>query len=104
MIVRMWSGSVPLKRADDFLRHLELTGLADYRQYSDCLAAEIWLRRSGDRAHFTLVSRWRSCDAITAYAGPKWERAVLYPGDEAFGLQPDLTVQHYELCSGGFVR
>jgi quinol monooxygenase YgiN len=102
MIMRMWSGSVPRDRASDFLEHLEATGIADYRAQPACLGAELWSQDLGERIRFTLVSRWTSREAIIAYAGEDWERAVLYAGDEALGLEPDRRVAHFERLPRGF--
>jgi hypothetical protein len=40
-----------------------------------------------------------SMDAIRAFAGDTPEVAVLYPGDDAYGLIPDHIVTHYEVSS-----
>lgn len=95
---------MPRSRADDFTRHLAATGIADYRAQPACLGAELWSRDEGERVRFTLVSRWTSREAIIAYAGADWERAVLYPGDDALGLEPDLRVTHFECSPLGFSR
>jgi len=46
------------------------------------------------------LSRWDSYDAIRAFAGPEYEKAVYYPEDERYLLQLDLHVTHYEVLSG----
>jgi hypothetical protein len=45
------------------------------------------------------TERWMSMDAIRAFAGDTPEVAVLYPGDDAYGLIPDLIGTHYEVSS-----
>jgi quinol monooxygenase YgiN len=97
MIVRTWTGRVPVANAEDFHAHLLATGVADYRKNSGCCDVRLWRRDDADVAVFSLVSLWIDMDAIRAYAGEALEIAVLYPEDEAFELDPDRTVQHHQL-------
>ncbi len=97
MIARTWGGKVPLASASGFHQHLLETGVRDYERQRDCLEIKILRRDSDTWTHFLLISIWQSWDAIRAYAGHTPEKAVLYPGDERFGLVPDLTVTHYEI-------
>ena len=99
MIVRSWGGKVPLEHAEGFRHHLIATGITDYRRQPGCRTVELWRQDSDGWAHFLLVSKWTDLAAIRAYAGDGTETAVLYPGDEAFGLIPDRQVSHYELLS-----
>jgi hypothetical protein len=41
-------------------------------------------------------SFWESFDAICSFAGDDIEKAVYYPEDEAFLLELEPTVTHYE--------
>ena len=97
MIVRSWSGKVPGAHAAGFLDHLRATGVAEYQAEPGCRDVRIWRRDEDGWARFTLVSLWTDMTAIRAWAGDDCAVAVLYPGDEAFGLVPDLRVEHFEL-------
>ena len=101
MIVRTWSGRVPSDRAESFTVHLLETGVRDYREQPGCSDVELWRRDEAAEAVFTLVSVWSDLAAVRAYAGEDSERAVLYEGDEAFGLLPDLFVRHHQLVEVG---
>jgi len=46
-----------------------------------------------------LLTLWESWDAIKAFAGADYEKAVYYPEDEKFLLTLDPQVMHYELLS-----
>jgi heme-degrading monooxygenase HmoA len=61
----------------------------------------VWVLRrvSGGEAEFTLISLWESWDAIKAFAGPDYERAVYYPEDKRLLRQLDPEVEHYEVLS-----
>jgi hypothetical protein len=98
MIVRTWSGRVPLAQAGGFHAHLLATGVAEYRAQPGCRA--IWLWRSdeeGGIARFTLMSVWTNMAAIRGYAGEDPQVAMLYADDARFGLVPDRVVEHHAL-------
>ena len=97
MIARTWHGKVPLEHATAFHLHLRETGVRDYRKQPGCVAVQVWRRDRDGWAHFVLTSVWDSMESIRRYAGDVPEVAVLYPGDEAFGLVPDTTVEHYDV-------
>lgn len=97
MIVRSWSGRVPLSRAEAFCCHLIATGVRDFRAQRGCVDVALWRRDEREWAIFTLISTWEDMECIRAHAGPDPSRAIHYPGDEAFGLVPDMNVIHHEL-------
>ena len=97
MIARTWHGVVPAEKADAYHQYLLQTGLPDYLQTPGNLGVYILRRTEGDRAHFLLLTLWESLDAIRAFAGPDVERAKYYPEDEAFLLEKEPTVTHYEV-------
>jgi hypothetical protein len=99
VIARSWSGKVPVDRADGFYRHLLATGIDDYRAQPGCVDINLWRRDADGWAIFTLTSLWHDLESVRAYAGDRPEQAVLYPDDEAYGLVPDLTVQHHAVLS-----
>jgi heme-degrading monooxygenase HmoA len=59
--------------------------------------AQILVRDIGKRGEFTLITYWDSIGAIKAFAGDDMDVARLYPGDEAYALEPDDFVLHYEV-------
>jgi len=70
---------------------------------SDQNSYGVWvLRRVYEgKAEFTLISLWDSWDAIKAFAGPEYEKAVYYPKDKKFLLELDPNVTHYEVLQSG---
>ena len=55
------------------------------------------VRIDGEIAEFLLITDWDSMEAIKRFAGPNPEIAVYYPEDEAFLLEKELAVTHYEV-------
>lgn len=100
MVARTWRGATRATDADAYLTYLERTGLKAYRETEGNLGATCLRRIVGDRAEFLLVSLWTSRDAIRAFAGEDIETAVFYPEDEAFLVDRDLRVGHYDVVYG----
>ena len=96
-LARIWCGATRAADADAYLDYLQRTGL---RAYAGTPGNEgiVCLRRvEGDRAEFMIVTLWRDQEAVEAFAGPEPERAVFYPDDEAFLVERDERVRHYEV-------
>ena len=56
------------------------------------------LRRVADgRCEFFLMTLWDSWDAIKAFAGEDYEKAVYYPEDDKFHLNRGPQVEHFEV-------
>ncbi|MBV8050400.1 MAG: antibiotic biosynthesis monooxygenase, partial [Acidobacteriaceae bacterium] len=62
----------------------------------------VWtLRRVAEgKCEFTLISLWDSWDAIKAFAGDDYEKAVFYPEDDQFLIERGPRVLHYEVLTG----
>lgn len=100
MIARTWNGRVPTRHADGFGQHLLATGVAEATRVSGYGGAQILRAEADGYVQFRLVTYWDSWDSIRRFAGEQPTTAVLYPGDEAYELVPDLTVQHHLVTAG----
>lgn len=101
MIARTWHGTVPAAVADAYHRYLLATGVPDYRATPGNRGVYVLRRVEGVVAHFLLLTLWDSWESIRAFAGDDVERARYYPEDEAFLLELEPTVTHYEVLEGG---
>jgi len=99
MIARIWRGTVPARQADDYMAYLEATGLKEYRATPGNRGVQVLRRINGDEAEFVLISRWESLDAIRAFAGDDYERAVYYAADKGFLLSFAPNVEHFEVAA-----
>jgi heme-degrading monooxygenase HmoA len=97
MIARIWRGVTPAHKADEYLAYLEKTGLKEYRATPGNRGAWVLRRIRDDEAEFITLSHWDSLDAIHAFAGDDYERAVYYPDDKDFLLDFAPNVEHYEI-------
>lgn len=97
MIARTWRGRVPAAKADAYHRYLLETGVEDYQSIAGNRGVHVLRRLEGDEAHFLLITFWESWEAIRAFAGDDVEKARYYPEDEAFLLELEPTVTHFEV-------
>jgi heme-degrading monooxygenase HmoA len=96
MIARIWRGVTPAEKAEQYLDYLLKTGLKDYRATPGNQGVQVLQRTYENKTEFLLISSWESYAAIHAFAGDDIEKAVYYPEDEAFLLELEPTVKHYE--------
>jgi len=96
MITRVWHGRTALQHADDYLNFLLTKGTEDYKKVNGNLSVRVWRRLEADCAHFYTVTEWDSIDAIKAFAGADYEKAVYYPEDQGILLEFEERVVHYE--------
>lgn len=100
-VVRSWRGATLERDAGAYLDLLQRTGLRDYAATPGCRGS-IVLRRSRDGlAEFIVLSVWESRDAIRAFAGEAIDRARFYDEDDAYLVQRDLIVQHFDIVGWG---
>jgi hypothetical protein len=105
MVAREWKCRVPLELRDGFLAYLYETGTKETSATPGCQGAQIFLREQQGTAEVTLITYWDRLSSIVAFAGEDIGRAKLYPEDDRYHVDPDLTVKHYEVLehdSGGF--
>ena len=98
-IARLWHGRTLASRADAYMDTLNRSGLPDYKATPGNLGVTVLRRVEGEVAHFLLISLWESMDAIRAFAGDDVEVARYYPEDDAFLLEKDPSVIHYEVMA-----
>ena len=99
MIARIWRGVTRETDKDTYFEYLQETGLKEYDSIPGNRGVWVLRRLFKGRAEFTLISHWESWDAIKAFAGADYEKAVYYPQDEKFLLEMLPKVEHYEILS-----
>lgn len=97
MITREWKCRVPEAHGEGFTAYLYETGIKDSSATPGFLGAQIFRRPLSGKIELTLITYWDSLDSIKAFAGDDISQARLYPEDEVYELEPDLSVQHYEV-------
>jgi heme-degrading monooxygenase HmoA len=98
MIARIWRGWVATEQAADYVGYIQRTGIAEYRQTPGNLGAQMLTRDLGDGLTEVLtLSWWTSVDSIRAFAGDDVNLARFYPDDDAYLVDRETTVTHYEV-------
>ncbi|HSI94125.1 MAG TPA: hypothetical protein VK925_11535 [Jiangellaceae bacterium] len=98
MIARMWRGVVRTEQAAGYVEYITGTGIAEYRQTPGNLGAQMWTRDRGDGyTEVVTLSWWDSLASIRAFAGEDIEAAVFYPADEAYLVDRETRVAHFEV-------
>jgi heme-degrading monooxygenase HmoA len=97
MIARIWRGRTRESDQDTYFEYLQATGLKDYAVIPGNRGVWVLRRVYDGKAEFTLISLWDSWDAIKAFAGPEYEKAVYYAEDKKFLLELEPHVTHYEV-------
>ncbi|MEX2473723.1 antibiotic biosynthesis monooxygenase [Marinobacter sp.] len=102
MIAREWKCRVPEVHAEGFTAYLYKTGIKDSSATPGFLGAQILRRSLAGKVELTLLTYWDKLESIKAFAGNDISQARLYPEDEVYELEPDLSVQHYEVIEHQF--
>jgi heme-degrading monooxygenase HmoA len=95
-ITRIWHGRTKATDADIYLKYVEDTGIAAYRNVKGNLSAEIWRKIEGDICHFWTVTKWDSFDSIKQFAGDDYEKARYFDEDAKYLLDFEAHVKHRE--------
>lgn len=100
MIARMWRGWVRTEAAAEYVDIVERTGMAGYRRTPGNLGAQLLTRDLGEgRTEVVTLSWWVDLDHIRAFAGDDIEVAKYYPEDDAYLVDREETVSHFEVAS-----
>ena len=97
MIARLWSAKAMPFKAPAYADHLKNHVLPAVRKVDGYSGAMLLERQADGAVEIIVITRWRSLDAIRAFAGADLEEAVV--ADEASALLTsfDRRVRHYEL-------
>jgi heme-degrading monooxygenase HmoA len=96
MILREWRGRARADETEAYPRHFREAVAPELKAIPGFLGAELCRRPLGDRVEFLVLTRWRSLEAIQAFAGASVETAVVEPGAVAALVDFDDFVRHYE--------
>ena len=97
MIVRIWHGRVPSKKAALYRAFLNERAIPDYRSVPGNISVHVLERTDGSVTHFVTLTFWDSMAAIRSFAGDDVEVAKYYPEDRSFLLEFEPRVVHYEV-------
>jgi hypothetical protein len=97
MIARIWRGTVRESDQDTDYAYLQKTGLKEYAATPGNRGVYTLRRVANGQCEFVLLALWEWWDAIKAFAGPDYEKAVYYREDDKFLVDRGPQVLRYEL-------
>ena len=69
MIIREWRGRASSSQAGAYPKHFREKVIPELRHVPGFAGAQLGRRQLGDKIEFLVLTRWRSMDAIRAFAG-----------------------------------
>jgi heme-degrading monooxygenase HmoA len=97
MIIREWRGRASSSQADAYPKHFREKVISELRRVAGFAGAQLARRQLDDKIEFLVLTRWRSMDAIRAFAGKDVEKAIVEPAAAAALIEFDSRVRHYEV-------
>jgi heme-degrading monooxygenase HmoA len=101
MIVRTWRGRAPADKPEDYTAHFNETVLPALRALPGFVQAMLLRRATPEGFEFLVLTMWTSLEAVKAFAGERYERAVVEPAAAAALESFDATVEHYDVLTDG---
>ncbi len=97
MVARIWHGRVLTKNADVYNAYLQKAGVEKIEAIHGNLGAQLLRRTEGKVTEFMVISYWPSREAIHAFAGTDIEKTHNLPRDNAFLIELEPTVKHFDV-------
>lgn len=98
MIARVWRGWAPTETADDYQRHYESEVADHLREVDGFRGARLLRQDDGAEVGFTSITFFTSMDAIRAFAGAEFDRAVVEDDARRALSRWDERVTHHEVA------
>ena len=96
MIARIWHGWTTLENADAYEVLLRTEVLPGIHRIHGYRGAYLLRRDTEGEVEFATVTFWESMDAVRAFAGEDYERAVVPPAARELLARFDERSRHYE--------
>jgi heme-degrading monooxygenase HmoA len=99
MIARLWSARTTFQNWPAYQEHFAKNVLPELRAVDGYISSNLLKREAGSELEITVITVWRSLEAIDAFAQPDREAAVVAPNAAALLLDFDRRVRHYEVIA-----
>ena len=97
MIDRHWRGVARSDQAAAYVEHLQTETFPAIRRLPGFVSASILRRTVSSGTEFLIITRWKSLDAIRAFAGNDVGLAVVPDKAQAMMVDFDRVVRHFEV-------
>jgi quinol monooxygenase YgiN len=99
VIVRVFRVRVHSGKEDEFERFVIETGIPTVKAQKGCSHVTAGQSRWNEQPEFVVVTHWPSVEALQAFAGPDWQKAVIEREEEHMLAQ--VFCDHYEAIDTG---
>jgi hypothetical protein len=101
-VVRVWKGYGTAEGAALYCSdHFSKTVLPQLQAFTGFLDANVLVRSLGDGTEVVVATFWESIDAVRAFAGDEYEKAVVEPIVRDLLERFDDKVTHYTVAVAG---
>jgi heme-degrading monooxygenase HmoA len=97
VIARVWTARTTSAQAPAYAAHLRTRVLPKLHALDGYAGASLLRRDADGESELIVVTRWRSMDAVRAFAGDDAEAAVVEDEAAAVLSGYDARVRHYEI-------
>ena len=94
MIIRVFRPTIHPGKEAEFESFLHDTAIPLVSQQSGLIAQHVGKPRDPSSTEFVFVTVWEDVESIKAFAGERWQEAVITPEEE--DLLQDTWIGHYE--------
>ena len=94
MIIRVFSPTIHLGKEAEFEYFLRDTAIPLVSRQTGLLAQHVGRSLKASSSTYVYVTVWEDAKSIQAFAGSRWEEAVITP--EEAHLLKDTSIEHYE--------
>lgn len=97
MILRSWRARASTSGAAAYAEHFRVSVLPALKGVEGFVSGQLWSEPRDDGVELLVLTRWSSIDAIRAFAGERYEQAVVEPEAVAALIEFDTTVRHFDV-------
>jgi antibiotic biosynthesis monooxygenase (ABM) superfamily enzyme len=97
VIARLWRGWTSRENADAYEAFLRDSMFPSIHRVPGYLGADLLRREDGEEMAFVTITRFESLEAVRAFAGEDYERAVVEPEARELLSRFDDRSVHYEV-------
>jgi heme-degrading monooxygenase HmoA len=95
MIIRVFRPTIQPGKESEFESFLRDTAVPLVSQQKGVVAQHVGRPRDPSSTEFVYVTVWEDVESIRAFAGERWQEALIGPGEEH--LLKDTWIGHYEV-------
>jgi antibiotic biosynthesis monooxygenase (ABM) superfamily enzyme len=97
VIARVWRGATLAEHGAEYAAYLEESGMRNARDIPGARGTLVLRRERAGYAEFETILLFDSLEDVKGFAGDDLDLAVFFEKDDAYLVERDLEVSHYEV-------